>query len=69
MPTLSTKKDSVAYQGIILGSLDAVGLDWRLNDGYFKKINQITPDRVSYVAKKYLDEDFVTTVMLKPKGN
>lgn len=63
------QKDSVAYQGIILGSLDAVGLDWRLNDGYFKKINQITPDRVSYVAKKYLDEDFVTTVMLKPKGN
>ena len=46
-----------------------MGLDWRLNDGYFKKINQITPDRVSYVAKKYLDEDFVTTVMLKPKGN
>lgn len=63
------QKDSVAYQGIILGSLDAVGLDWRLNDSYFKKINQITPDRVSYVAKKYLDKDSVTTVMLEPKGN
>ena len=63
------QKDSVAYQGIILGSLDAVGLDWRLNDGYFKELNQITPDKVSYVAKKYLDKDFVTTVMIKPKGN
>ncbi len=62
------QKDSVAYQGIILGSLDAVGLDWRLNDGYFKQISQITPDKVSYVAKKYFDKDFLTTVMLKPKG-
>ncbi|OUU75341.1 MAG: hypothetical protein CBC29_03325 [Methylococcaceae bacterium TMED69] len=62
------QKDSVAYQGIILGSLDAAGLDWRLNDGYFEKIKQITPDNVSYVAKKYFDKDFLTTVMLKPKG-
>ena len=62
------QKDSVAYQGIILGSLDAAGLDWRLNDEYFKKIKQITPENVSYVAKKYLDHNFLTTVMLKPKG-
>ena len=61
------QKDSVAYQGIILGSLDAVGLDWRLNDQYFKKINNITPDNVTYVANKYLGDDFLTTVMLKPK--
>ena len=62
------QKDSVAYQGIILGSLDAAGLDWRFNDEYFKKIKQITPENVSYVAKKYLDHNFLTTVMLKPKG-
>lgn len=63
------QKDAVSYQGIIIGSLEAAGLDWQLRDGYFDEINKITPENVSFVARKYFDDDFLTTVMLKPKGN
>jgi len=58
--------DSVAYQGILMGTLDSVGLDWRLKDKYVELVKNITSDQVSYVAEKYLSPESETVVHLIP---
>jgi len=60
------ERDSMFYQGLIIGTLESVGLDWRLNDEYVEKIKQVTPEQVRAVAAKYLVPERLTIAKLLP---
>jgi zinc protease len=58
--------DSIFYQAMKIGQLEAVGLDWRLADEYVERINAVTAEQVQAVAKKYLVEEALTVAVLDP---
>jgi zinc protease len=60
------ERDSMFYQGLIIGTLESVGLDWRLNDEYVEKIKRVTPEQVRAVAVKYLVSERLTIAKLLP---
>ena len=60
------ERDSMFYQGMIIGTLESVGLDWRLNDEYADRIKAVTPQQVSEVAQKYLVPERLTIAKLVP---
>lgn len=60
------EKDSVFYQAMILGTLETVGLSWRLADKYVESVKAITAEQVMAVAKKYLIDDRLTIAELDP---
>ena len=60
------EKDSVFYQAMQIGSLETIGLDWRLGKQYADKIKQVTAEQVREVAQKYLVEDQLTVAVLEP---
>ena len=60
------ERDSMFYQGMIIGSLESVGLDWRLNNTYVDKIKQVTAEQVRLVAEKYLVGNRLTVAKLHP---
>ncbi|MBI5616351.1 MAG: insulinase family protein [Gammaproteobacteria bacterium] len=60
------QQDSVFYQAMVIGSLEAVGLDWRIKDDYVERIKAVTPEQVQAVARKYLTEDRLTVAHLLP---
>jgi len=60
------EKDSVFYQAMIIGTLETIGLSWRLADKYVERINSVTAEQVMEVAKKYLVDDRLTVSELDP---
>ena len=58
--------DSVFYQAMKIGQLEAIGLDWRLAVEYVDRINAVTAEQVQAVAKKYLVEEALTVAVLDP---
>lgn len=58
--------DSIFYQAMQVGQLEAVGLDWRTGEDYVKRIQAITPEQVQAVARKYLVQDRLTVARLDP---
>lgn len=61
------KRDSSFYQGMQIGMLATVGLDWRLLDQYLDRIKAITPEQIQQVAKKYLLDKNLTVAVLEPQ--
>lgn len=61
------EKDSVFYQAMQIGILETVGLDWRLNEEYTKRIREVTAEQIQAVAKKYLINDTLTVAVLDPQ--
>jgi len=61
------EQDSIFYQGMKIGKLEAVGLDWRLADEYVERINAVTAEQVQAVANKYLLEETLTVAVLEPQ--
>jgi len=61
------QQDSMFYQAMIIGTLESVGLSWRLRDEYAAAIRQITPEQVQAVARRYLDRDRSTVAWLLPE--
>jgi zinc protease len=59
--------DSMQHQAMIIGSLEAVGLDWRLKDTYVDSIKAVTRDQVVKVAEKYLKQEVLTVAHLLPE--
>ncbi|MFK8066872.1 MAG: M16 family metallopeptidase [Gammaproteobacteria bacterium] len=60
------EKDSVYYQAMIIGTLETVGLDWKLRDEYVEKVQAVTAEEVQAVAKKYLIDNHLTVEHLYP---
>ena len=60
------QQDSVQRQAIVIGSLETVGLGWKVMGEYRQRINAITAEQVREVAQKYLVEDSLTVAMLQP---
>jgi zinc protease len=61
------EQDSVFYQAMQMGSLESVGLDWRLTDQYVDNFRKVTAEQVQQVAKKYLTDDHLTVAVLDPQ--
>jgi zinc protease len=61
------EKDSIFYQAMQIGTLETVGLDWRLSDQYVDKIRAVTPQQIQEVARKYLVDDRLTVAVLDPQ--
>jgi zinc protease len=60
------QQDSMFYQAMVIGTLESVGLSWRLRDEYDAGIRQVTPAQVKAVARRYLHEDRSTVAWLLP---
>jgi len=59
-------RDSVYYQGMRLGELASVGLDWRLAEQYVERIKAVTAEQIQSVARKYLTDANLTVGILDP---
>lgn len=60
------EKDSVFYQAMTIGTLETIGLSWRLADKYVERVKSVTAEQVMEVAKKYLVDDRLTVAELDP---
>ncbi len=58
--------DSVFYQAMQIGLLDAAGLDWRLLDDYVDNLKAVTAEQVLAVAQRYLQPDNLSIAVLDP---
>ncbi len=61
------ERDSVFYQGMLLGQLETVGLGWPLAEEYVEHLNRVTPEQIREVARKYLVPDNLTVAVLDPQ--
>ncbi len=59
-------KDSMSDQAVELGSLESVGLSWKLADTFPERIQAITATAIQKVAQKYLTQERLTTAELIP---
>jgi len=60
------ERDSTFAQAMQIGTLETVGLDWRLIDDYVAKVSAVTADQIQQVARKYLIDDRLTVAVLEP---
>lgn len=58
--------DSVFYQAMQIGTMETIGLDWRLVDQYAGNMRAVTAEQVRKVARKYLLNDRLTVAVLEP---
>ena len=61
------QRDSMFYQGMQIGKLEATGFSWRILADYPARLQAVTPEQVQAVAKKYLNEDNLTVATLDPQ--
>jgi zinc protease len=60
-------EDSIAHQAREIGSLEAIGLPWKLYDEYVEKTSDVTPEQIQQVARRYLKNEHLTVLKLRPK--
>ncbi len=60
------QRDSVFYQAMEIGMLEASGLNRNLISDYVDRINAVTVKQIKQVANKYLIESNMTVAELKP---
>ena len=60
------QQDSMFYQAMIIGTLESVGLSWKLKDQYDAGILAVTPAQVQAVARKYLVRERASVAWLMP---
>jgi zinc protease len=58
--------DSLFYQAMEIGTLETVGLDWRLIKTEIDALKAVTPAQVREVARRYLVDDNLTVAVLYP---
>jgi len=58
--------DSLFYQAMEIGTLETIGLDWRLIESEIDAIKAVTPEQVRTVAQRYLVDDNLTVATLHP---
>lgn len=62
------ERDSMSHKASMIGSLVAIGLDWRLQHDYVDNIRAVTPAQVVAVAEKYLRPERLTVGRLLPSA-
>lgn len=60
------QQDSMFYQAMLIGTLESVGLPWRLKDEYDAGIRAVTAEQVQAVAKRFFTSDRLTVARLLP---
>ncbi|MCP4042493.1 MAG: insulinase family protein [Gammaproteobacteria bacterium] len=60
------QRDSLFYQAMRIGQLEASGMDWRVADEYVKRIRAVSAEQVRQVAQKYLVDEHLTVAILEP---
>lgn len=61
-------RDSLFYQAMQLGQLEAVSLGWQRRDEFIDRIKAVTAEQVQAVARKYLVDERLTVAVLQPKA-
>ncbi|MFZ9529353.1 MAG: M16 family metallopeptidase, partial [Burkholderiales bacterium] len=61
------QRDSMFFQARQMGWLEAVGLSYRDENLFIEKLQQVTPEQVREVARKYLVDDGLTVAYLDPQ--
>lgn len=61
------QRDSMFYQGMLIGNLEISGLSWRDEKTLLEKLKDVTADQVKEVANKYLHNDGLTVATLDPQ--
>jgi len=61
------QRDSMFYQGMQIGQLEAMGYSWHLLKEYPDKLKAVTSEQIQAVAKKYLVKDNMTVATLDPQ--
>jgi zinc protease len=61
------QRDSMFYQAMQIGQLEAMGYSWHLLKTYPEKIKAVTSDQIQAVAKKYFVKDNMTVATLDPQ--
>ncbi|HVV69680.1 MAG TPA: pitrilysin family protein [Gammaproteobacteria bacterium] len=59
-------QDSIESQAEDIGSLEAVGLPWKLKEDFIQHISAVTPNDVQAVASRYLVPENMTVAELQP---
>jgi zinc protease len=60
------QRDSLFYQGMLIGEWDTAGLDYRSRDLRLERLRQVTSEQVREVARKYLTDERLTLARLDP---
>ena len=60
------EQDSISSQATLIGSVETIGLGWKVLNEYVEAIKAITAEQVREVAQKYLVSDHRTVVVLEP---
>jgi len=60
------QRDSIFYQAMQIGMLEAVGLDSALLDQEVERLRSVTAEQIQAVAAKYLTDDNLTVALLRP---
>jgi zinc protease len=61
------ERDSLMAQAMRIGSMEALGLGWRLSDQEVERIRAVTAEQVQAVARRYLIDDRLTVAVLEPQ--
>ena len=61
------QRDSMFFQARQIGWLETVGLSYRDEQVFLEKLQQVTPEQVREVARKYLVDDGLTVAYLDPQ--
>ena len=61
------QRDSIQHQAMVIGTLETVGLDWRMADDYPERIRAVSAEQVQAVARKYLLDERLTVAHLDPQ--
>jgi zinc protease len=62
-------QDALAAQATEIGSLESVGLSWRLGKNFIAEIEKITPQQIQQAAKEFLITKRLTVAILQPQTN
>ncbi len=61
------QRDSMFYQGMLIGQMESAGLSWRDEKIMLERLNAVTAEQVQAVAQKYLQDDGLTIALLDPQ--
>ncbi len=59
--------DSLSYQAQMIGSLQSVGISWKVGENFLKSIDAITPRQIQSVAKQFFTKKNLTIAYLHPE--